>query len=812
MSNQNKLALAIKYLFNPDYRDYRRVRILNVFDPDYFETLLKRDGREDLLKGFENAQDPFWFYFQISRGQLGSVEISSDSWTQLLDPCPLFDTYFYLANYRDLIGSRHPFSHYLLEGWKAHLRPSPFFDPLYYKESSTWTEADGNPLIHYLSGNIQREKDCSIFFSHEWYLDNTPLPKPLRRNAIKHYKLHGALAGKSPIPVFDPVFYSQQLQGQTDDCTDPLLHYLSAGEKSGLAPCVHFDPSHYRSSCQSGRNDISSLAHYLSKGVFRKCEVNEDIVSLQQKPIVSIIVPVYNPKPEFLNNCIRSVLFQTYPHWELWLVDDFSTEDETRDILVSWASRDQRINCLFNDRNNGIAATTQRGVSHANGEYIGFLDNDDELAPDCLFRIIKKINDGAGEIFYTDEDLIGDDGSRHAVFCKPSFNRALLYSHNYITHFVVVTRTLIDRYGGLNSEFDGAQDYDLILRLTSHATEICHIPRILYHWRAVETSTSISHQRKPYAHEAGKKALQNILQRNNREMQVVDTDLNYHYSIRIELSEEPQVVVVVPEGLDPEQRKQLAEQTHYTNCTIRQVPIDIGAGLASRQADSLPVFSFNSLQHIIGDTPADFISILGYGAPRISPGWLGELVSKATLEEDIAIVCGRVSYAGEDGPSFAVPDLGNRGVSYFRSFVANGSRHACGLHNLQYVNGCDINICLIHRNSLLELGGFDLEPFPRFFTMLDLCYRVLCCGKKILYTPDAVVSYDDTLFHDGVEYDEAEKEKYNFQQRHREQLAALDKWYNFGLLATHGISRDEFLKWLTGVAEQTTLDVQTKLK
>ena len=791
MVNLGKIALVFKFFLNRDYRDYRRVRLLNAFDPDYFAGLLKKMGRHDLIEDFGAAEDPLWFYFLVSRQQLSFIKVTPEKWTQLLDPSPLFDTYFYLAHYQDQIGARHPFSHYLLEGWRSNLRPSPFFNPDYYRDRSEWSEESGNPLVHYLSNNIKREKDCSIFFSHGWYLDKTPLPEPLRQNAIKHYKLHGSLAGKSGVPLFDPNFYARQIEEQEGTCTDPLLHYLVVGEHLDIPPSAHFDPGYYKAQCQSGQTDDSPLAHYLSKGVFGRCEINEEIASLTEKPIVSLIVPVYNPKPEFLNNCIRSVLYQIYPYWELWLVDDCSTDDEIRTILAGWASRDRRIKCLFNDHNMGISATTQRGAEQAAGGYLGFLDNDDELAPDCLFQVVEEINNGSAEVFYTDEDLIGDDGSRHAVFYKPDFNRALLYSHNFITHFVVVTRDLFMASGGFNREYDGAQDYDLVLRLAGLASEVCHVPQILYHWRAVETSTSIEHDAKPYAHDAGKKALQAVLNGGEPVIRVVDTALNYHYRLRIDLQEEPSVSVAVLGEGENEQVEGLEQSTDYTNCTFWSTS---GAAVEKRSKDTM------TIQDLLDCSSSEYLAILGDGADRITSDWLTELLSKSHLEDDIAIVCGRLSHAGDDGPSYATPDLENQTVAYFGSFLAFASRHASGLHNLQYVNGCDFDICLIRRKDLNELGGFDFKHFPRYLPMLDLCYRARDRGKKILYTPDAVVTCAGTSNSSTGEAPEAIQEKLIFQQRHREQLNSFDRWYNLGHLSSTKHSSDEFQRWLTGTA------------
>ena len=799
----NKLNLAIRYLIDRDYRDYRLVRSLNVFDPEYFRQLLKKADREDLLDTFRDDSDPLWAYFKISRKELSSMVVSPGLWRQLLDPCPLFDTWYYLASYKEMVGSRHPFSHYLLEGWKSNLKPSPFFDPLFYEQSSSWHKGLGNPLIHYLEHGLQQRQDCSLFFSHGWYLDRTPLPEALQRNAIKHYKLYGAAAGKSPVPVFDPDYYKSQIDDLTEDGSDPMLHYICVGERLEIAPNSQFNLNFYRISVQDQLADESPLAHYLSVGVFQKREINRRLAALENKPVISIVIPVYNPKDEFLNNCIRSVLYQSYPHWQLWLVDDFSSAAATRDILAYWSSRDERINCLYNDRNKGISATTQIGADHSSGEYLGFLDHDDELAPECLWSVAEEINRSGAKFIYTDEDLIGDDGSRHAVFHKPGFNRALLYSHTYITHFMVVARGLFDFVGGFNSEYDGAQDYDLVLRLTSRTLETRHIHRILYHWRASSTSTSIDHASKPYAHEAGRHALQRLLDAKSPTMRVEDTGLNYHYRLHIDIAEEPSVTILALAEREPGHLQSLKNATSYRNCSFHTLPRQSPGDRSTSPSEAhgmLTPQSAAALQELINGSSSDYLAILGQDTSELSLDWLTELVSKVHLEKSIAIACGRISYDGNDGPSYTVPDLGNQSVAYYASFLACASRHASGLHNLQYVNGCNFHICLIRNSDLAALGGFDFERYPRYLAMLDLCYRALEKGKKIIYTPDAVVTITGTRANDPIEDAEALQEKREFQQRHRLQLSGFDQWYNCGHLLTNGYRKKEFMHWLTGIS------------
>ncbi len=480
---------------------------------------------------------------------------------------PLFDAAYYRARYLDHSFSGNPFIHFLTRGYQRRYRPGPFFDYDVYEQSYNWQPGLGNPLKHYMS-SADRWRRPGIFFDTDWYRDKTPALHATISDPVKHYLLHGSAEGKSPIPIFEPEFYKEFM---ADDpvSTDCLSHYLTFAIADHTPPSALFDPLYYRNRYSTEMGDFSSLEHYLRKGVYAANYTAERIENLKRKPLISIIVPVYNPDPCFLNNCIRSVLYQQYPHWQLCLADDGSTRKEISQQLKDWQARDERIKVVFLPQNQGISGASNKAGELADGDYFGFLDNDDELAPDCLYYIAQAIADQGADVIYTDEDLVGDDGRRFSIFHKPDFNRALLYSHNYITHFVAVSRTLYEDCGGLSPEYDGAQDFDFMLKVTDRAVKIVHIPRVLYHWRATKTSTSINHDQKGYAHEAGRRALQAYLDQNSAGAAALDGGINYSYRVTKELGTEPSVTVVVwsetgTAGIG--QFETLKEKTAYGNC------------------------------------------------------------------------------------------------------------------------------------------------------------------------------------------------------------------------------------------------------
>lgn len=240
--------------------------------------------------------------------------------------------------------------------------------------------------------------------------------------------------------------------------------------------------------------------------------------ALKIKPLVSIVVPVYNVDEEWLRKCIDSVLAQTYSNWELCIADDCSPSPHVRRILEEYKGRDDRIKVVYREKNGHISEATNSAIAIASGDYIAFMDNDDTLASNALYENISLINEEPqSDFIYSDEDKVDINDNRFDPFFKPDWNPKLLLGHNYITHFVVVKRTLLDEIGGLRSEMNGAQDYDFVLRATERAKCIGHIPKILYHWRTIEGSSATNPEAKLYAYTAGKRALEEALSRRGFE-------------------------------------------------------------------------------------------------------------------------------------------------------------------------------------------------------------------------------------------------------------------------------------------------------
>ncbi len=299
--------------------------------------------------------------------------------------------------------------------------------------------------------------------------------------------------------------------------------------------------------------------------------------SFGYEPLISVVVPLYCTPPEYLEKMIQSVQAQTYGNWELCLSDGSGADSPIRDILKQWEKREPRIHVLYHEEKLNIAKNTNAAIQAVQGEFVAFMDHDDEITPNALFECVKALNkDRQIQMIYSDEDKMSMDG--HKFFqphMKPDFNQDLLCTVNYICHLFVVRRKVLDQVGMLRPEYDGAQDHDLILRCTEAVEEphrmerICHIPKVLYHWRSHEDSTSENPKSKLYAFDAGQRAVQAHYDRIGIKAEVYKGEYLGLYRTRFIRDHDPLVSVIIPNKDHTEDLKRcldsLEERSSYKN-------------------------------------------------------------------------------------------------------------------------------------------------------------------------------------------------------------------------------------------------------
>ena len=299
------------------------------------------------------------------------------------------------------------------------------------------------------------------------------------------------------------------------------------------------------------------------------------VKDLKEQPLISIVMPTYNTPETYLRKCIDSVIIQSYSKWELCVADDASSDPTVAKVLAEYAERDSRIKYTVRKKNGHISAATNSAIELAKGEYIALLDHDDIVWPNALYEIVRAINDDPEVDFvYTDEDKINSDGDIHSFpFFKPDWSPEFLESCNYITHFSTVRASIIKQVGGFRVGYEGAQDWDLFLRVVSKTQKVKHIAKVLYSWRIHESSTAYNTDAKPYVYEAQKKLLIDHVDAGKYEGKVSQGIIKQHSSVQYSVVGQPKVSAVVAAFKLDETRRCLQSVLNTANYTNLEVVI-----------------------------------------------------------------------------------------------------------------------------------------------------------------------------------------------------------------------------------------------
>ena len=275
--------------------------------------------------------------------------------------------------------------------------------------------------------------------------------------------------------------------------------------------------------------------------------MREEAAHFGYRPLISVVVPVYDPDQKWLEKALDSVKNQVYPHWELCICDDASTKKHVGKVLSRYESSNGHVKVKRLEKNTGISGASNAALSLAEGEFVALMDHDDELAPNALFEVVKLLQEHPGaDLVYTDEDKIDEQGNRRGPHFKPGWSPGSLLCHNYISHLSVLRRKLLEEIGGFREGFEGSQDYDLLLRFTEKTGNIHHIPQILYHWRMIEGSTALSSQGKTYTHERSRRALSETLQRRGMKGSVEDGAFPNLFRVKLDTNSRPTVRTLIP--------------------------------------------------------------------------------------------------------------------------------------------------------------------------------------------------------------------------------------------------------------------------
>ena len=457
-------------------------------------------------------------------------------------------------------------------------------------------------------------------------------------------------------------------------------------------------------------------------------------------PLFSILVPTYMTREVFLRQMIESVKAQTYSRWELCIADASDKEypegvRSVEEIVRSYASSDSRIRYKKLARNVSISANTNEAFAMAEGDYIGLLDHDDLLAPQALFRMAEAVASQGADMLYSDEDKVTEDLRKHfQPHFKPEFNLDLLRTNNYITHFLVVKKTLAEKAGLLRDEMNGAQDYDFIFRCSEKAEKIVRIPEILYHWRTSETSTADNPMSKQYAYEAGARAISENLERSDTPGTVESLPDFGFYRVRYPVQGSPLISVIIPNKDHADMLKKCVESVFandYQNVEIIIVEnnsTERETFAYYRELSRDPRVRLFRWKHVRGD---------------ISSDWLTEMLG-VCQRKDVGAVGARLYYPNNRIQHAGIV-IGIGGVAG-AMFVdlpkgRGGYMHKAAI--MQDLSAVTAACMLVKREAFEKAGGFT-EALAVAFNDVDLCLKIGKNGYRIVYDPFAELYHDES--------------------------------------------------------------------
>jgi len=492
-------------------------------------------------------------------------------------------------------------------------------------------------------------------------------------------------------------------------------------------------------------------------------EIRNQIHAMTLQPAFSVVMPVYNPPPDLLEEAIQSVLDQVYPHWEFCIADDASTDQKVIAILNHYDEGDERIRVVFREENGHIAAASNSALELVSNDYFALLDHDDRLHPLALFHVAQTVeNNPDAVIIYSDEDKITKRGKRLDPYFKPDYNYELLLSQNMISHLGVYRTEIVRRLGGFRVGLEGSQDYDLALRVIEKCqpSQIHHIPKPLYHWRIFKDSAARDMNIKPYAIKSGIQALSGHFQRQSIKAHIQFLPELAGYSVYYDpQAEKPEVDLILQvDQIDPELKTFFQEVFNNTDYPNYQIILCSGNEMEAHKSDPTwledpriklmpfghnPEHSFaQRVNSCLAVSQGEVICLLDKNMSSFKPGWLTDLVGQ-TLQPDIGAVAPRLIYQPTGGITqkervfsngiVLLPD--QKAYHLFKGQERTDTGYF-GWGKLTRGYSALSEKCLIFKRSdCHQVGGFDETlPLP-FYTSIDFCLKLRSLGCRNILRP-----------------------------------------------------------------------------
>lgn len=485
-------------------------------------------------------------------------------------------------------------------------------------------------------------------------------------------------------------------------------------------------------------------------------------------PTISIVMPTYNTDENLLRLCIESVINQSYPYWELCIADDCSPKPHVMQTLRRYADSDHRIKVVQRKENGHISLASNTAIELASGDFIALLDHDDELARHALLYMAEAINQHPNAaILYSDEDKISQEGVRSDPHFKSDWNPDLFFSQNYISHLGVYRSDIIQKIGGFRTGVEGSQDYDLLLRCLPHVThdQIIHIPKVLYHWRAIQGSTAMDAGQKGYTTAAGIKALQDYFLTNGPDGVTVERGLLPNtYKVNWPIPDvTPKVSLLIPTRdrltITELAVRSILEKTTYSNYEI--VILDNGsvepetlAFFKHIQQEDQRVrvlrydypFNYSAINNFgVENTDGELVGLINNDVEVISPNWLTEMVSHA-IRPDIGCVGAKLYYSnGTLQHAGVIVSLGGVAGHSHKHFPGDAAGYFARLKLVQNYSAVTAACLIIKRNAYKAVNGLNENDLKVAFNDVDFCLKIREAGYRNLWTPYAELYHHESI-------------------------------------------------------------------
>ncbi len=535
---------------------------------------------------------------------------------------------------------------------------------------------------------------------------------------------------------------------------------------------------------------------------------------LSYQPLISILIPTYNIGREYLSECIDSVLNQHYKNFEICLADDNSTSEETIETLKEYAKKDKRIRVVYRKENGHISKATNTALKMAKGEFVGLMDNDDILTENALYEMVYALNQNKElDLIYSDEDKLDMKGRRCEPHFKPDYSPDTLLGGNYICHFELLRKSIVDKLGGERSEFVGAQDFDLFLRFVEKTTpdRICHIPKILYHWRKVPGSTADTIENKEYAITAGKKAVEEAMKRRGKQAEVILPIESTQYIVEYKYKKEPKVSIIIPtrdysEILD-NCLKSIYKKSIYKNFEIIVVNND------SKEKETIKLFNkykkkysnfkvieasgefnFSRINNIAAkECTGKYLLFLNNDTEVITPTWINSMVGYA-MQEHVGAVGAKLLYP-DDTIQHGGVVVGIEGAA--RHAFLHAEMDSFGFYGrllVPYNYSAVTAACMmIEKKKFIAAGKFN-EDFKVALNDIDLNLELLEKGYYNVFLPQVELYHHESksrgLDTTTKKYQQFLEEKKHFQNKWKKYIKK-DPFYNENLSLKYDFMLDK---------------------